>query len=58
VTIKYQKDAISLVLYPRENTMDTGYNSNVFLKAGRHNCTGTAACLLTVSADYHNGTAG
>lgn len=41
-----------------KNTMDTGYNSNVFLKAGRHNCTGTAACLLTVSADDHNGTAG
>ncbi|MFQ9724627.1 MAG: hypothetical protein ACLRY6_17535 [[Clostridium] innocuum] len=53
MTIKYQKDAISLVLYPRENTMDTGYNSNVFLKAGS-----TAACLLMVSVDYHNGTAG
>ncbi len=36
-----------------KNTMDTGYNSNVFLKAGS-----TAACLLMVSVDYHNGTAG
>ena len=41
-----------------KNTMDTGYSSNVFLKAGRHNCTGTAARLLTVSVAYHNGTAG